>query len=171
MKTIQIKGGTGEAAILVGESLDRLHQYAPIENTIIITDIRIAEIYGKRFPPSKVVTIGLGEGSKNLKTIENIYQQLLAFGADRSTYLVGIGGGIVCDVTGFVASTFMRGLRFGYVATTLLSQVDASVGGKNGVNFRGYKNIVGVFNQPEFVICDLSLLKTLPDREISSGFA
>ena len=171
MKTIQIKGGTGEAAILVGESIDSLHKFAPIENTIIITDTRIAEIYGKRFPPCKVVTIGLGEGSKNLKTIENIYQQLLAFGADRSTYLVGIGGGIVCDVAGFVASTFMRGLRFGYVATTLLSQVDASVGGKNGVNFKGYKNIVGVFNQPEFVICDLSLLVTLPDREISSGFA
>jgi 3-dehydroquinate synthase len=171
VKTIQIKGGTGEAAILVGESLDNLHSYAPIENTIIITDTRIAEIYSKRFPPCKVITLGLGEGSKNLKTVENIYQQLLAFGADRSTYLVGIGGGIVCDVTGFVASTFMRGLRFGYVATTLLSQVDASVGGKNGVNFEGYKNIVGVFNQPEFVICDLSLLTTLPDREISSGFA
>jgi len=86
-------------------------------------------------------------------------------------FLVGIGGGIVCDITGFVASTFMRGVRFGYVATTLLSQVDASVGGKNGVNFQGYKNIVGVFNQPEFVICDLSLLKTLPDGEMLSGLA
>ena len=171
VKTIQIKGGTGDTVILVGESIDGLHRYVPMANTIVITDTRIAEIYGKRFPPCKVITIGMGESIKNLKTVENIYQQLLGFGADRSTFLVGIGGGIVCDITGFVASTFMRGLRFGYIATTLLSQVDASVGGKNGVNFQGYKNIVGVFNQPEFVICDLSLLRTLPDREISCGFA
>jgi 3-dehydroquinate synthase len=171
VKTIEIKGGTGDAIILVGESMDNLHRYVPIENTIIITDTHVAKIYGKRFPSCRVITIGLGETVKSLKTVENIYQQLLAFGADRSTCLVGIGGGIVCDITGFVASTFMRGLRFGYVATTLLSQVDASVGGKNGVNFQGYKNIVGVFNQPEFVICDLSLLTTLPDREISCGFA
>jgi 3-dehydroquinate synthase len=171
VKTFQVKGGTGNTVIQVGESLDSLHRYVPVANIIVITDTRIAEIYGKRFPPCKVITIGTGESIKNLKTVENIYQQLLAFGADRLTFLVGIGGGIVCDITGFVASTFMRGLRFGYVATTLLSQVDASVGGKNGVNFQGYKNIVGVFNQPEFVICDLSLLTTLPDREISCGFA
>ena len=171
MKTIRIKGGTGDTAVLVGESIDSLHRYAPIENTIVITDTRIAEIYGKRFPPCNVVRIGTGERIKCLETVANIYRQLLAFGADRSTFLVGIGGGIVCDITGFVASTFMRGLRFGYVATTLLSQVDASVGGKNGFNFQGYKNIVGVFNQPEFVICDLSLLRTLPEKEISCGFA
>ncbi len=171
MKTVQIKGGTGETVVLVGETLDNLHRYVAMENTIVITDTRIADIYGKHLPPCKIITIGMGESIKNLTTVENIYRQLLAFGADRSTFLVGIGGGIVCDITGFVASTFMRGLRFGYVATTLLSQVDASVGGKNGVNFQGYKNIVGVFNQPEFVICDLSLLKTLPDREISCGFA
>ena len=171
MKTVQIKGSTGETIILVGESLDNLHRYVAMENTIVITDTRIADIYGKHFPSCKRITIGMGESIKNLTTVENIYRQLLAFGADRSTFLVGIGGGIVCDITGFVASTFMRGLRFGFVATTLLSQVDASVGGKNGVNFQGYKNIVGVFNQPEFVICDLSLLETLPDREISCGFA
>ena len=171
MKTIRINGSTGDTLVSVGESLDSLHGHAAVANTIVITDMRIAEIYGKRFPPCKVITIGMGEGIKNLETVENIYRQLLALGADRSTFLVGIGGGIVCDITGFVASTFMRGLRFGYVATTLLSQVDASVGGKNGVNFQGYKNIVGVFNQPEFVICDLSLLRTLPDREISCGFA
>jgi 3-dehydroquinate synthase len=171
VKTIQIKGGTGDAVILVGESMDGLHRYVPIDNTIIITDTHIAKLYGKRLPPCKVITIEPGESTKSLRTVEHIYQQLLAFGADRSTCLVGIGGGIVCDITGFVASTFMRGLRFGYVATTLLSQVDASVGGKNGVNFKGYKNIVGVFNQPAFVICDLTLLATLPAREVSSGFA
>ncbi|MEN6501573.1 MAG: 3-dehydroquinate synthase, partial [Tenuifilaceae bacterium] len=83
----------------------------------------------------------------------------------------GIGGGVVCDITGFVASTYMRGVRFGFVATSLLAQVDASIGGKNGVNLDGYKNIVGTFNQPQFVICDTSLLKTLPETELSNGFA
>ena len=78
---------------------------------------------------------------------------------------------MVCDIAGFAASTYMRGMRFGFVSTTLLAQVDASVGGKNGVNFGGYKNMIGVFNQPEFVICDLNLLKTLGKVEVQCGFA
>jgi 3-dehydroquinate synthase len=95
---------------------------------------------------------------------------LLAIEADRSVFIVGIGGGIVCDIAGFVASTYLRGVRFGFVSSTLLAQVDASVGGKNGVNFHGYKNMIGNFNQPEFVICDMKLLKTLPKREVLCGF-
>jgi len=95
----------------------------------------------------------------------------VAMEADRDTFLVAIGGGIVCDIAGFAASTYMRGIRYGFVASSLLAQVDASVGGKNGVNFEGYKNMVGVFNQPEFVICDLDLLTTLPKREILCGMA
>ena len=91
--------------------------------------------------------------------------------ADRSTFIVGIGGGIVGDITGFAASTYMRGLGFGFVATSLLAQVDATVGGKNGVNFKGYKNMVGVFNQPHFVIADIELLKTLPPGEVACGLA
>jgi 3-dehydroquinate synthase len=96
---------------------------------------------------------------------------LLDAGADRSSFVVGIGGGVVCDITGFVASTYMRGVEFGFVATSLLAQVDASVGGKNGVDLDGFKNIVGTFNQPRFVICDTSMLKTLPAVELSNGFA
>ena len=84
---------------------------------------------------------------------------------------MGIGGGIVCDVTGYAASTYLRGLKFGFVASTLLAQVDAAVGGKNGVNWEGYKNMIGVFNQPDFVICDPILLRTLPRKEILSGMA
>jgi 3-dehydroquinate synthase len=78
---------------------------------------------------------------------------------------------VVCDVAGFVASTYMRGLRFGFVATSLLAQVDASVGGKNGVNLGGFKNLVGTFNQPEFVLCDLRLLNSLPEAEVANGMA
>jgi len=98
-------------------------------------------------------------------------RSLIAAEADRSSFIVGIGGGIVGDVTGFAASTYMRGLRFGFVASTLLAQVDATVGGKNGVNFKGYKNMVGVFNQPEFVLIDIGLLKSLPPAEIACGLA
>ena len=84
---------------------------------------------------------------------------------------MGIGGGIVCDIAGFAASIFLRGVNFGFVSTSLLSQVDASVGGKNGVNLDSYKNMIGVFNQPEFVICDIDLLNTLPKIQISNGLA
>lgn len=171
MKTIKIKGGTGDSSVFVGESLRNLAHYLPAEHAVIITDTHVWQRYGKEFPPGDVIQIGRGEKIKTLGTIEKLYDRLLQLKADRSTFLVGIGGGIVCDITGFAASTYLRGIRFGYVATTLLSQVDASVGGKNGVNFAGYKNMIGVFNQPEFVICDLSLLKTLPPKEISCGFA
>jgi 3-dehydroquinate synthase len=95
----------------------------------------------------------------------------MEMGADRGTFILGIGGGIVCDITGFAASIYLRGLTFGFISTTLLSQVDASVGGKNGVNFDGYKNMVGVFNQPDFVICDIDMLKTLPEKELLNGCA
>jgi 3-dehydroquinate synthase len=171
VKTIHIKGRTGDATIFVGESMRNLAHYLPAASTVIITDTNVWNRYGKEFPPFDVIQIGMTEEVKTLRTVATIYDRLIQLKADRSTFLVGIGGGIVCDITGFVASTYMRGVGFGYVATTLLAQVDASVGGKNGVNFSGYKNMVGVFNQPKFVLCDLSLLKTLPKKEISCGFA
>jgi 3-dehydroquinate synthase len=155
----------------VGEPLDNLGQYIDARHTVIITDDTVKGLYQKQFPACPIITIGLGEPIKTLETVATIFGQLVDLEADRSTFILGIGGGIVCDIAGFVASTYMRGTRFGFVSTTLLSQVDASVGGKNGVNFGGFKNMVGVFNQPEFVICDLALLKTLPVREILCGFA
>jgi len=155
----------------VGEKLENLSQYIPSDNVVIITDENVSRYYLKKFPEFKVITIGTGEGVKTLDTAASIYQELLGSDSTRSTFLVGIGGGIVCDIAGFIASTFLRGINFGFVSSTLLSQVDASVGGKNGVNHKGYKNMIGVFNQPEFVICDNLLLKTLPKRELLSGFA
>jgi len=171
MRTHKIQGSTGDSIIMIGERLQDLKKYVPLEKVVIITDTDVWHYYQKDFPPCKVIKIGTGEKIKNLDTIRNIYGKLVALEVDRSFFIVGIGGGIVCDVAGFIASTYLRGMRFGFVSSTLLSQVDASVGGKNGVNFSGYKNIVGVFNQPEFVICDMNLLKTLPEREVSCGFA
>ena len=171
MKTINIRGSAGDSKILIGERLQNLNRYVHPENTIIVTDANVWKHYGDGFPTCSVIKIGTGESAKDLGTVREVYAKLLSLGADRSSTIVGIGGGIVCDVAGFVASTYMRGIRFGFVPSTLLSQVDASVGGKNGVNLDGYKNIIGVFNQPDFVICDTALLSSLPEREILCGFA
>jgi 3-dehydroquinate synthase len=141
------------------------------EDNIFITDKNIFRLYRNLFTQNPTVVIGLGEGNKNFETVENIYQQLFEFEADRATTITGIGGGIVCDVTGFTASTYMRGLRFNFVPTSLLAQVDACIGGKNGFNLLGYKNIIGTFSHPELVLLDFSLLKTLPQEEIVSGTA
>jgi 3-dehydroquinate synthase len=171
MKTLDVNGGTGHSRILVGERLANLPQYLPPGRTVIVTDTIVRKLYETQFPEVDMVTVGVGETAKTLASAQDIYGALIDLEADRTTFIVGIGGGIVCDITGFVASTYLRGVRFGFVATTLLAQVDASVGGKNGVNFRGFKNMVGVFNQPEFVICDLEMLRTLPRSERHSGFA
>jgi 3-dehydroquinate synthase len=171
MKKINIQTDTKLSQIIIGESLHRLANYVPPGKTIIITDDNIIKFYKDSLPSWQVITIGLGELHKTMETLTRIFDRLIELEADRSTFIVAIGGGIVCDVAGFAASVYMRGLRYGFVSTTLLSQVDASVGGKNGVNFKGYKNMLGVFNQPEFVICDLSMLKTLDKREFHSGFS
>jgi 3-dehydroquinate synthase len=171
MKIFNIKGKHGSSSIYVGERLKNLKNYLPDSQTIIITDENIKNHYNQEFPNVPIITIGTGEGIKNLATIETILKELIHHSCDRASFIVGIGGGIVCDIAGFAASTFLRGVNFGFVSTSLLSQVDASVGGKNGVNLDSYKNMVGVFNQPEFVICDLDLLNTLPQKEISNGLA
>jgi 3-dehydroquinate synthase len=172
MKATQIRGRTGISTIWVGESLASLPRYAPVDKVVIITDTHLRRLYGKGFPPScKVVEIASGEKAKTLETVKEICLKLMEIGADRSTFIVGIGGGVVSDIAGFCASIYMRGVPFGFVSTTLLSQVDAGIGGKNGVNLAGYKNMVGVINQPQFVICDPNLLKTLPRKELLSGFA
>ncbi|MDF1590039.1 MAG: 3-dehydroquinate synthase [Desulfobacterales bacterium] len=171
MKQLEISGKTGKSTIMVGEKLANLSQYIPpSEKVVVITDTHVGKLYQEQFPRGETIRIGTGEAIKNLNTVQQIYEQLVALEADRAVFIVGIGGGVVCDIAGFVASTYLRGVRFGFAATTLLAQVDASVGGKNGVNFRGYKNMIGVFRQPEFVLCDPALLTTLPEKERLSGF-
>jgi 3-dehydroquinate synthase len=171
MKTFEIHGSTGDSFIYVGETLRNLEKYVPSKKAVLITDTNVKKYYKNQFPSYPLITLKAGEAIKTLDTVHNIYEKLVELEADRSTFIIGVGGGIVCDITGFAASTYLRGVRFGFVSTTLLSQVDASVGGKNGVNFKGYKNLIGVFNQPEFVICDPGLLNTLPKKEILNGMA
>jgi len=172
MQLLEVKAESRISNILIGEKLSNTEKYINGRKCIIITDTHVSALYKKDFPKDiPVIEMGLGESNKTLQTLELIFDKLIEYEADRSTFILAVGGGIVCDVAGFVASTFMRGLPFGFVSTTLLSQVDASVGGKNGVNFRGFKNMVGVFNQPEFVICDTKMLQTLDDKQFKSGFS
>ena len=159
------------STVAIGDVLSDLPTLLPDRRVVVITDANVHRRYPDLINRYEHILIGMGETNKTLITVSNLYSELLARGIDRKCFIVGIGGGIVTDVAGFVASTYMRGLRFGFVASTLLAQVDASVGGKNGVNVDGYKNMVGTFNQPDFVLCDTSLLRTLPDREFRAGLA
>lgn len=171
MPVLTVQGKRGNSIVRIGESLGNLSRYLPPGKIVIITDENVRAALGRLFPPAEVIEIGTGEGIKNLDTVAKIYEALLRAEADRSAFIVGIGGGVVCDLTGFAASTYLRGLPFAFVASTLLAQVDAAIGGKNGVNWEGYKNMIGVFRQPEWVICDPTLLGTLPRREVLSGLA
>lgn len=167
----QVVGSSVQSKVMVGESIANLRAYCNGKIPVIITDHTVRSLHGHRFPPGPIIEVGEGEGSKTLQTVEEVYEAFLRNGVDRSSLVVGIGGGIVCDVAGFAASTYLRGIAFGFVPTTLLAQVDASVGGKNGVNLSGYKNLVGTFTQPSFVLCDEELLATLPKEELVNGYA
>jgi len=118
-----------------------------------------------------LITVPAGETAKNLKFVQACYDQLAAHRLERKSFVVALGGGVVGDLAGFVAATYLRGVPFVQAPTTLLSQVDSSVGGKVGVNLAAGKNLVGAFYQPKLVLCDLDSLKTLPPREFASGLA
>jgi 3-dehydroquinate synthase len=118
-----------------------------------------------------VLWVHASEEEKTLATVERLTTQLFDLQADRTTFLLGVGGGITTDLVGFTAAIFKRGLPFGFVPTTLLAQVDAAIGGKNGVNFDRYKNMLGTFRQPEFIYVDTDFLQTLPPRQLRCGAA
>lgn len=157
--------------IYIGPAEQLLPTLVEGRRVVVVTDEQVAALYGALIAPYPVIRIGQGEEQKTLATVEQIHRQLIDLGADRTTFVVAVGGGIVTDTAGFAAATYMRGVAFGFVSTTLLGQVDASVGGKNGVNVGGYKNMAGTFTQPRFVICDPAMLATLPEREFRAGLA
>lgn len=161
----------GSSRVLAGESLDNLPAYLPDARCVLITDPEVRRLHGRRFPDFDIIEIGRGENIKTLDSLVHVYREFLRMGLDRSSFIVGIGGGIVCDIAGFAAATYMRGMEFGAVPTTLLAQADAGLGGKTGVNFQGRKNLIGVFRQPRFVLCDAEVLMTLPEQEVRCGLA
>lgn len=145
----------------------------------IITDTNVGRRYAKAvfnslattgFSPVLII-VQPGEGAKDLKMAQACYDQLAAHRLERKSFIVALGGGVVGDLAGFVAATYLRGIAFIQVPTTLLAQVDSSVGGKVGVNLKAGKNLVGAFFQPRLVACDLDTLKTLPEREFRAGLA
>lgn len=143
----------------------------------VVTDSHVAPLYLEELKHALVETASevtefvfpAGEQNKNLDTVQNLYESLIRSGLDRKSLLVALGGGVVGDLTGFAAATYLRGIDFIQVPTTLLAQVDSSVGGKTGVDFRQYKNMVGAFHQPRLVYMNMNTLKSLPQIEFICG--
>lgn len=138
---------------------------------LIITDTNLYNYYNFLFTDKNVLVVPAGEKSKSLKTIEEILSKMLETNCIRDSIIVGVGGGVVCDITGFASAIFMRGVKHSFVATSLLAQCDAAIGGKNGVNLNNVKNICGTFKQPESVFLPINMLTTLPADEMTSGLA
>ena len=148
-----------------------LEQIVSKEKTVLVTDENVFAAQQKKFDGWQTIVIKAGEQYKQQAVVDSIIQQLIEKEADRDTFVIGVGGGVVTDITGYAASVFMRGLKFGFVPTSILAMVDASIGGKNGVDVGVYKNLVGLIKQPEFLLFDYSLLQTLPQAEWINGFA
>ena len=146
---------------------------------LIVSNTTVAPLYAdalrrnlaRRFRAVHLLVLPDGEIYKNLDTLNLIFDKLLGHGSDRKTVLFALGGGVVGDMTGFAAASYMRGVPFVQVPTTLLAQVDSSVGGKTAINHALGKNMIGAFYQPQLVVCDLATLQTLPARELSAGLA
>ena len=154
-----------------GSGFSYLEELVQKNNAVLITDENIFRLHQSKFDGWKTIVIKAGEEHKQQSTADYIIGELIRLEADRKTFVVGIGGGVVTDITGYAASVYMRGLKFGFVPTSILSMVDASIGGKNGVDVGVYKNLVGLIKQPEFLLYDYSLLQTLPQEEWVNGFA
>ncbi len=182
-QTVFVETGASRYDIRIGAGLlDAPASFAGLPRAacaLIVTNTTIAPLYGARLRAAlaphygRVLTLELpdGEVHKDWPTLNLIFERLLAEGCDRNTTLFALGGGVVGDITGFAAACYMRGVPFVQVPTTLLAQVDSSVGGKTAINHPAGKNMVGAFYQPLRVICDLATLNTLPPRELSAGLA
>jgi 3-dehydroquinate synthase len=152
-------------------SFGQLAEITDAANSFIITDEHIFKAHASRFEGWNTIVLQPGEAYKVQATVDSVIEQLIAMGADRKSTLIGIGGGVVTDITGYIASVYMRGIRFGFVPTTILAMVDASIGGKNGIDVGVYKNMVGAIRQPAFLLYDFSFLSSLPQKEWENGFA
>jgi len=170
MSSIKLCTPSGSTEISVGSQLSA--NLAKLDQKpILLIDEHVLCEHHDHFGCHNCIVIPAGEAYKTLQTVENLYRELVKNEVDRSSLIVGVGGGLATDVAGFVASTFLREVPFGFISSTLLGQVDASIGGKNGVNLDGYKNMIGTIRQPSFVWADLELLRTLSRKQYISGIA
>ncbi len=184
MRTVSVSLGARSYSILVGGDLlsslgRRCRSLGLASSCAVIADAHVGPRYGPvalrgleaaGFRPA-LVTVPAGEQAKRLKVVEHCFNQLAQQRLERKSFVVALGGGVTGDLAGFVAAAYLRGIAFVQVPTTLLAQVDSSVGGKVGVNLVAGKNLVGAFHQPRLVLCDLDVLGTLPDREFRAGLA
>ena len=184
MRTVTGALGSRSYPILIGEgALSKLGRQCTSaalgKRCAVITDTHVGPLFGSSaleslrksgFDPVQI-TVPAGEKSKSLDVVSKCYDLMAAHRLERTAFVVALGGGVVGDLAGFVAATYLRGIAFVQVPTTLLAQVDSSVGGKVGVNLKAGKNLVGAFHQPRLVLCDLRTLSTLPDREFRAGLA
>lgn len=183
MRTVNVPLGARSYEIKIGPGLKELGQHCSALNLgrrcAVISDRNVAPKFGRvaqtslkkaGFEPV-LVTVPAGETAKSLKVVEQCYDALAKQRLERKSFIVALGGGVVGDLAGFVAATYLRGIAFVQVPTTLLAQVDSSVGGKVGVNLKSGKNLVGAFHQPRVVLCDINTLRTLPVREFRAGLA
>ena len=161
--------------ILFDESFKNIHNYvadSDLNNRFYFVDSEVYNIYKDIFNSLKnIIIINSSEESKSLLFISSLIDKILNLGANKHSYIIAVGGGVICDIAGFVASIFMRGVRFAFVPTTILAITDASLGGKNGVNFGSIKNLVGTINEPNFILIDFSFIKSLKKNEYDNGFA
>ena len=152
-------------------SMAELKNIVDRQRTVLLTDETVFGLHGKQFKNWNTIVLKAGEEYKVQATVDSVVEQLIEMEADRNTTLVGVGGGVITDLTGYIASVYMRGISFGFLPTTLLAMVDASIGGKNGIDVGVYKNMVGIIRQPQFILHDHRFLNTLPDKEWKNGFA
>ncbi len=177
MKTLHVNLGENSYNIYVGAGLaSRANELFNLNRRVmIVTDDGVPAEYSKTLASmckeAHIFTFPQGETSKTVNTVTEINRKMMELGFDRHDCVVAVGGGVVGDLAGFASSCYMRGVDFYNIPTTVLSQVDSSVGGKTGVNLDGIKNIIGAFKQPNGVIIDVVLLKTLPPRQISNGLS
>lgn len=171
MKKITYTFSSSSVDYYFNSSIEHLDEIADANNSFIITDEHIFKAHASKLKGWNTIVLKPGEAYKVQATVDSVIKQLIEMGADRKSTLVGVGGGVVTDITGYIASVYMRGIRFGFVPTSILAMVDACIGGKNGIDVGVYKNMVGVIRQPAFLLYDHSLLKSLPQNEWVNGFA
>lgn len=171
MQKITYRFSNSSTDYYLAYGISHLKKITDQKATVLITDENVFNAHTKRFKGWNTIVLKPGEDFKVQATVDAVIEKLIEMQADRKTTLVGVGGGVITDITGYLAAVYMRGLRFGFVPTSILSLVDASIGGKNGINVGLYKNMVGVIRQPSFILHDLVFLNTLPQVEWENGFA
>lgn len=171
MKQVTYKFSTSSVDYYLASGISHLKKITDPKATVLITDENVYNAHSKRFKGWNTIVLKPGEEYKVQATVDAVIEQLIEMEADRKTTLVGVGGGVITDITGYVASVYMRGIRFGFVPTSLLALVDASIGGKNGIDVGVYKNMVGLIRQPSFILHDMVFLNSLPQAEWENGFA